>query len=307
MIHHKPIRYIIPLRQHSLDKGLTVVMAFMVAIAVLFTAGAVVVSDFIHTWSKGLENSISISVLYTDDMDAQTQQTITDKISDILTATQGIEAVYIISDADKQDMLSHWLGDGIDKNNIDLPIFWDITVTDNFDVSALATAIEDIYNDAVIDDYMHWKSNLLQYASDAVIFAYVVSLLVACVLMVLVSLCVRALVTLHIHTIQVLTLLGASDDFILHDVGRYGFWMGFKSAVFGILICALVFGFLMVLYADISLTPWFNVRMDTIYQTLLTNMLRIIGLCGIIPAVAILSRWGAIRSAKKCIRQQYCI
>ncbi len=300
-------RYIVPLHKGGFDRGLTAIMAFMVALAVLFTAGAITLSDFINDWSRGIENSISVSALYPDDMRTQTQQKITDKISRILNDTEGVKSANIVPDADKQQLLSHWLGDAIDKNTIDLPVLWDVTVDNGFDVSAVTTAIQAIYDGAVIDDYMHWKNSLLQFASDMIFIAYAFAVVVVCVLVVLISLCVRILVALHMETLQVLTLLGASDSFILKDVGRYAFWVGLKSAFFGVIVsvAGVVIGGLW--YTDMTFAILLDFDRDMLQQIFLANMLRIFGLCAIILAVALISRWGAIRSAKKCIRQHYRI
>ena len=293
--------FIIPLRKNRVDKGLIVILAFMVCMALLFIGSAVMVSDFLQSWSKGVQNTVSVSALYPSDMDTQTQQKITDSINHILTNTQGIKIAQMLSDTEKQQLLSHWLGDKIDKNTLSYPAMWDITVKDNFDISALQHQIKNIYTDANIDNYMQWKNPILSFASDMIWGASILSVLAIGVLVLIISVCMRTIVSLHLDTIQVLTLLGASDTFIIKDVGRYAFWVGFKSAVLGVVLSIIVFIGVKFWYMDMPISDIFT--LTYVYE----NMLQIIGLCAIIPTIASISRMGACRSARHLIQQQYRI
>lgn len=208
----------------SSDSGTRFVMlvvVMMTTLATLALGGALVVNALRSTWVDAVAGQITIEIPASDgqgiireaDTLAQTAKTISAAIGKI----QGVQAVHILTRDDIKKLVEPWMGEAAGTDDMPLPALMGVTLKNPKDDTAIK-AVTDVVTStdqaATTELHQTWLSDLRRFSLVLLLAACAMaSITVACCI-VTVAGAVGARLSEHRRDIDLLHLMGATDDYI---------------------------------------------------------------------------------------------
>jgi cell division transport system permease protein len=213
-------------------RSLVIVIAIMTFLAALAAGAALMVADASADWRGEVarEASVQVRAVAGRDIEADVAEA-----ARIVKATQGVRDVRVFTRAESEALLAPWLGDGLDLSELPTPRMIVVTLdADNRanlvklkqDLAAKAPA-------ATLDDHRLWLERLGAMASTVVAVAALIFALIVAVMAIAVASATRAAVATNREIVEVLHLVGASDDFIAREFERRFLALGLRGALIG--------------------------------------------------------------------------
>ena len=150
-------------------------------------------------------------------------------------STPGVRDVRVYTRAESEALLAPWLGEGLDLSELPTPRM--IVVTLDADKRPNLAELKDELAAktpaATLDDHRLWLERLGAMASTVVAIAALIFVLIVAVMAVAVASATRAAVATNREIVEVLHLVGASDDFIAREFERRFLALGLRGALIG--------------------------------------------------------------------------
>lgn len=185
------------------------VLAVMIFLAVLATAGGIATASASHTLGAALAGQATVQIVAAD---RETRERLSANVADALRRSPVVVRVTPISRAELARLLGPWLGTAADADDLPVPALIDVTLAAGGDAAARLRRIVAPFGSAVqIDAHaaaLAGTERLLEIVS-LLAAAIVVLMIAAGMAMVLLS--VRAGLAAHQTTIDVMHRLGATD------------------------------------------------------------------------------------------------
>ena len=140
-----------------------------------------------------------------------------------------------------------------------------------FDKEALARRLKDIAPQARLDTHENWLSDVLRFTGALNFAALLVTLVIGITTVVAVGGAVQSRMAIYREELELLHLMGASDNYISKQLQRYIFIVALQGAAIGTAVGAvilMIIGFLAG-RMDISLIPDFSLSVAQIIMLLL--------------------------------------
>lgn len=264
--------YDLPLNKGSGGQFLSILIALMTFLAILALSASFTLSEMTSRWVSGLENKASVEIpaedtsgnlIKTQDLDA-----LTDRIYNYLRTHPAVESAEVMSEAEISDLISPWLGNDMEYSSIPLPNIITIHFKKNvrFDMGNLETNIMDIAPQARLDTHESWLSDVLKFTGALNFAALLITLVIGVTTLVAVGGAVQSRMAIYKEELELLHLMGASDDYISKQLQRYVFLVSLKGAAIGAVVgglTLLVIGWLAG-KMEISLLPDFSLSLTQI-------------------------------------------
>ncbi len=213
-------------------RSLVIVIAIMTFLAALAAGAALMVADASADWRGELAREVSVQVRSMPGRDIEADVA---EAAAIARATPGVRDVRIYTKGESEALLAPWLGEGLDLSELPTPRM--IVVTLGADKGAdLARLKQDLAARApaaTLDDHRLWLERLGAMANTVVAVAALIFALIVAVMAVAVASATRAAVATNREIVEVLHLVGASDDFIAREFERRFLAVGFRGALIG--------------------------------------------------------------------------
>lgn len=239
-------RYDIPFGADSAARLLPWIVAVMIYIAGLATAGAFVLSDFAERWEDGLSGSLTVQIPPPSELslDQEGRMETIGRVIKALEETAGIADAEPLDVDEMRRLLSPWLGIGIDPRDLPLPTLIVVMLEDN---KRLATAqmqdlrrrLQAIDPTVLIDDHGQWQARLVNFLQTLRLVAAVLVTIVAVAGVVMVIFATRGGLLAHRDSIELLHLIGARDRYIARQFQSQAFRAGFLGGVLGLVATAI--------------------------------------------------------------------
>ncbi|MEQ8602323.1 MAG: FtsX-like permease family protein [Marivibrio sp.] len=240
-------RAIIPFAQDPAGRLMPWLIGFMTFVAGLALAGALLLHDFAESWSQGLADSMTVQIPPpADEMgdavaaEARLDRAVEDAVR-ILADAPGIAAAEPLPGSRIQALLEPWLGETLDPASLPLPRLIAVEVADmqEVDLAVLRQQLQTVAPGAALDDHGLWRARLVAFLQSLQLVGLAVVAVVILAAATVVLFATRGGLLAHHETIELLHLIGASDNFIARQFQRQALRASLKGGLGGALIAGL--------------------------------------------------------------------
>jgi cell division transport system permease protein len=245
------------------------VIAIMVALTVVAAGGALSLSNMVSTAQGDLSGNATVQIV---EPDAEQRAAQTESVLSVLAQDRAVAGFRAVPEEEIAKLLEPWLGTGQTSEAIPLPAIIDVEMrqgADDEDYQRLRMAMRDVASDARIDAQSEWLVPVLSALSALKWIAFVLIAMLAVVAVAAVWLASRNALGGNRDTVEIVHLLGGSDDQIARIFQRsilidasLGGLVGFFAGILIISILAVQFTALqsgMVAGGSLLAIDWFMI------------------------------------------------
>lgn len=232
-------QYDIPLNKNTGTDFLVLLIALMTFLAVMALSGSFALGSMARSWSSGLENKLTIEIpAEKSDGTLRTQEQIdefTQKILEKLNGNPRIKSLVVLEEEDIKELISPWLGSDMVLDDIPLPglISAELHISTPEIISDLEQEMALINNNIRIDTHETWLASLLRVTGALQFSGALITIIIAITAVLAVAGGIRARMAIHREDVELLHLMGASDDYITRQFQRHALILALKGAVAG--------------------------------------------------------------------------
>lgn len=285
-ISKKTRQYDLPLNKGAGGYFLRILICLMTFLAILALAASFALGAMTERWTSGLENKASIEIPAEDENGAalpkEKLESLTNDIHRYLISNPAIETAHIMTQDEISDLVGPWLGENIEFNSIPLPGIISVSFKDNVDLDrdALATRMQAIAPQARLDTHENWLQNVLRFTGALNFAALLVTVVIGITTIVAVGGAVQSRMAIYKEELELLHLMGASDNYISKQLQRYVFIISIQGALLGALMGAIT----------LTIIGWLAGRMDiSLIPDFSLSLLQMVGLFALAPLIAIMA------------------
>ena len=183
-------------------------MAFLIVFSVAISFAA---DRLAHSWSGSLANSATLRVSAPKaDLESQTEAAL-----NVLSNTKGIASFRLLKEEEQQALLEPWFGPKVPINNLPMPRLISIEEDENgYDRAGLRLRLAAEVPSAVLDDHTRWRQPLIKAAYRIWFLGWLSIGLIFFIVIAMMVLVTRAALSSNRKVIEVLRLVGATDQYI---------------------------------------------------------------------------------------------
>jgi len=203
------------LRQDASRRYLPWITAFMVFLATMALAAAMIISAALMAWGQGLTGTVTVQIPPVLGDIQETERRLL-AVLDMVERTPGVDRANVLDAAESRALLAVWLGDVEDDTDLPVPRIIDVRIRKHteIDLIALHERLDTIAPGTLVDDHGRLLDDLIDVVNAVRLGAVVVVGVIALAAMLTVIYATRSGVAVHHSTIEVLHVMGASDDYI---------------------------------------------------------------------------------------------
>lgn len=188
------------------------VIAIMVMLTVVAAAGALALSNMVSAARADVSGSATVQIIEPDDQQRAVQS---DAAQDVLAGDRAVAGFRAVPKEEIAELLEPWLGTGGNSEAVPLPAIIDVDMRSGVqtaDYVRLETALQKVAPGARIDAQSEWLAPVLSALSALKWMAFVLIALLASVSAAAVWLASRNALGGNRDTVEIVHLLGGSDD-----------------------------------------------------------------------------------------------
>ena len=211
-------------------------MAFLIIFSVAISFAA---DRLAHSWSDSLANSATLRVSAPKaDLESQTEAAL-----NVLSNTKGIASFRLLKEEEQQALLEPWFGPKVPIKNLPMPRLISIEEDENgYDRAGLRLRLAAEVPSAVLDDHTRWRQPLIKAAYRIWFLGWLSIGLIFFIVIAMMVLVTRAALSSNRKVIEVLRLVGATDQYIAAAfVRKFAFRAFFGSALGAMLASVTLF------------------------------------------------------------------
>jgi cell division transport system permease protein len=233
-------RYDLPLHNCAGSGFLTLLVALMSFLAMMALTGSFVLNGISDRWSAGLENqaTIEISARKSDGglRSSGDIQALEQRIAGLLSSHPNIREHSILSRDEVVELVSPWLGADASMEDMPLPglISAKLKISTDTQVAALEKSLRSIDGDVRLDTHESWLGDILRLAGSLRLAAVFVTLMIGFTTVIAVAGAVRSRMAEFRKDIELLHLMGASDNYISRQFQRHNVILALRGSVMGL-------------------------------------------------------------------------
>lgn len=277
----------LPLSRDPSSRQLPWLVGFMVYVATLALAGGFYLGDMVSGWEKGLTGTLTVELPANTD-DAATAVGKADEVIKLIRRTKGVADARVLSTEEVGRLLQPWLG-SVTVEDLPVPTLIAVRLEEGetVDIHALDTQIDAVYPGSVVDDHALWRQRLVGTVTALEAVAALVVLIVGIAAVSIVVFATKGGLFAHRQVIELLHLIGATDDYI---AGQFQ-WHALKSSFRGGIIASLCAFLTLTGLIEAASLSGAQMTLSSLYSTLEWAGL------GIIPFItAGIAMWSARRT-----------
>ena len=192
---------------------------FMVFIATLISAIAIVVYSSIQSWTDNISGSLTVQIpTYTSQGESREDKINTDieMALTLLRSSEGITGASVLTDEQVTALMEPWVGQSDIINELPLPKIIDVNIDPkNFpDIRQLKSDLYDQVPDAVLDSHRAALSDLVMFFDNMINLIIFVLILILVTTALSVIYVTKSSLSVHQKVIELIHMMGASDFYI---------------------------------------------------------------------------------------------
>lgn len=240
-------QYDLPLNKTTGTNFLILLIALMTFLIAMASTGSFAINAMTEAWSSGLENKATIEIpAEKSDGTLRTKEQISAFTADVaksLARNGNIKDFEILDQNDIAELVSPWLGDDMVLNEIPLPglISLELNNSDSETIDTLVQSLALINDNIRLDTHEGWLGQLLRVTNSLQFGGAFVIIIIAITTITAIAGGVRSRMAIHRADIELLHLMGASDDYITKQFQRHALIIASKGSLLGAFtaLCAL--------------------------------------------------------------------
>jgi cell division transport system permease protein len=231
--------YDIPLNKGAGAGFLTLLIALMTFLAVIALCASFVLRTMTERWSSGLENKVTIEIPSTGESGHSRQENeitrITGRIASLLENHPEVTSVNMLSEQQVSELVSPWLGEDFSLEGVPVPglISVELKETTPDTVKSISDRIKAIDEFSRLDTHESWLNDLLSFAGALQLGAFLLAVIIGFTTVTAVGGAVRARMAVHGAEIELLHIMGASDEYITRQFQRHSMLLAVKGGIAG--------------------------------------------------------------------------
>lgn len=241
----------LPLKQAS-PFFLAWIAMLMTFVAALTLFASMSLSNIISHWNGVVSGSLTIQQP-TYDLEGLNREEEALKelqsISELLEQQSFVDSFHILDDAEMEELMSPWLGDLSQMNELPIPKLIDVRLKKDvpFSLEMFKNEINVLAPYAKVDSHRIWLSHLVDIAGgiQKTIFVIITLLILTTAFTVVYT--TRSTLLVQENTLELLQLMGAKDSSISFGVASNSFTKGFWGALMGMLFALPIVGIVVTL------------------------------------------------------------
>lgn len=258
-------RYDLPLNKGSGTGFLILLIGLMTFLAMMALGASFALSVLQSRWSSGLENRATVEIPAEDHngnlLTAAEIRSAAGLISDMLVNHPAVTAAQIMPENEIRDLVRPWLGDGLILNDMPLPGLITVTLTPGAGDSlpGLRDKIVTLVPHARLDAHEGWLAEVLRFTGALKFAAAILVLTIGITTVTAIAGAVRARMDIYRAEVELLHLMGATDNYIARQFQRYAMVAALQGGCTGIIMGAAVIFVIGMLSGrmDVNLLPGF--------------------------------------------------
>ncbi len=221
-------------------RPLFIVVTVMCYLAAVTLGASLLVSIQISNWTADIAQEITVQIRPVDGVSIDAQVT---TAVQLLAATPGVRSADPITLEEAAELLEPWLGSGNVLEDLPIPrlIAVEIDTENPPDLDALAGRLDSEVEGATLNDHRRWQTGLRRMAASLQIIAWAVIILVSGTTLSIIVFATRAAMAGNREIIEVLHLVGATENFIAYQIQKRFFVLGLVSGLIGVGFTILTF------------------------------------------------------------------
>jgi cell division transport system permease protein len=262
-------RYDLPFQKDIGTRYMMIVVAMMVFLSILAMSLHMTMSALSTHWTTGLEGHITIEIPPNAlDQTMRHHDELT-AIAERMIATLSTDSVFKslarIPENELAEMVAPWLG--FEMNNTDQDIPFPVLIAaqtheplSENDIALLKDQIIGMDASSRLDTHQNWLSELLKFTSILKVLSIILGLVISITTFVAVAGVVNARLVAHVSDVELLHLMGATDDYIAGQFKRHVLILAFIGCIIGCTFGAGLIWLIAQLIGrlDLSLMPEFS-------------------------------------------------
>lgn len=232
MSRHQPL---LPLSREPSTRLLPWIIGVMVYLAVLIFAGALLLGNIAADWNREMTAGFTVQVPPAGGDAPEALEARVAAVTKALTETAGVGEVTVVSPETTARALEPWLGPNIEAQDLPLPrvIEAHFAGPPSVDMTALSERLEKAAPGAVVDNHEFWRDQIVSLVGGLETLAMIAIALIGFTAMAAVVFTTRSSVSIQRDVIEVLHLIGATDDYVAHEFQRQAFWISLSGSASG--------------------------------------------------------------------------
>jgi cell division transport system permease protein len=233
MFHRKTIDHLF--ERKAASRFVPCIIAVMVYMAALASAGAMGMAGAISGWTAALSGTLTVQVP-ADRAGKPASKVSLRRITGLLRATPGVARVSLVDERSSRALLEPWLGRGKLAKELPIPRLIDVQLTPNaeIDLAALSKRLRAVAPSVILGDHRKRLGDVLKLARSLEILALLVLGLTAAISIAAVVFAARSGLAVHRRLAEILHLIGARDRFIAAQFERQALRYGLAGGLAGL-------------------------------------------------------------------------
>lgn len=263
-------RYDLPLNRASGTGFLILLICLMTFLATMALAASFALSAMTARWSSGLENKVTVEIP-AEKPDGSTynpeqirQQTA--RASQILSTHPAVSTTHALTDEEIRELVKPWLGEDLALGKVPLPglISVELAENDPKTIRQLENELRTVNERARIDTHEEWLADLLRFTGALQFSAALLTLIIGITTVTAIAGGVRARMAVHHAEVELLHLMGASDNYISRQFQRYSLILAFQGALTGAIVGGLALVTIGWISGEMGVNLLPNFRLNTL-------------------------------------------
>ncbi len=213
------------------------VFLFSMALVAYFMTSAV-----ISSWRESIIDGLTVQILPPSEQILPDEETLRiGKVIHFFEGLSGVEKVAVVKEKQIKKLMTPWLGANADLEALPLPKLLNVRLSDGktFDFEKAGDDLKEIAPYASIDNHGIWLKKLIKSATSLKSLSLFVLILVLSVAVFSILYAVGTSLKVHQNIIEILHIMGATDNYVAKQYALRGFFVGFFSSLAGTLMAFL--------------------------------------------------------------------
>lgn len=228
----------LPLNADPSGKYVPWIVALMVYLATISLIIATMVSGIVKRWDLGLVGRLTVELPAPNLMeDDRHSQYLTDQVKKTLMQMPGAGNIRQLSSNEVLKIIEPWVGGKqIILDPEVLPILFDVELMDRkfVNLPQLKQKLHKLHHGITIEDHLGWQEGLLDLAHSAKVIGFSIVSMILFAAICIIAFTAQTSLIIHRQVIEILYLIGATDDYIAKQFQHHALQVGIKGGAIGI-------------------------------------------------------------------------
>jgi cell division transport system permease protein len=226
----------LPLAHDDIGRFMPWFLGIMVFFACFSLIGALETNELNDKWQHAIQDTLLIEVPTVENQ--QTNNEVLSKAFQVLRATPGVEQLRMVTKEESAELLKPWIGDNQELlTEFSFPSLIEVATShERLNLHDLQIALDKAIPGANINQHNQWLTTLHKFSMSLKFLSF--SILIAIMLGVIITVIYtsRMSLAIHHHHIEILRLIGASNNYISKQFEKHFFVRALKGTIFATLI-----------------------------------------------------------------------